>query len=524
MDLVKGTVSSKNPSPAEEEKKESFLSKDNVDKLYQRDELVRRNLYTPTAKLLPEKALDAKTMLLLNNRPKPKYGEYGKDYQAAINNTTSPAEQAELRNQQQKKIQFMMNNDLEALAERAETQQDRDILTTMQKDKRYISENPIPKTAQEYYQEALYGTPDYSDRVKRNYDELAEDVRGNADNYENWARSQLDNAKVQAQIKADQAMKAMRERYYAQDVPEMRQRVANMGLGSGSGFGRQENLALQQSLMNAQNEITAQQNQIIADAQARAEELIAQGRLQEAEQMLMIGQNRANALDAERQNRTQLAMQVANMLYNAQEADKTRRFQNEQRIAGETHDMNLQQDSQNWNREQAEINQGYAQDNLRLEDNITRGQMALEDDITRGQMALKHDYDIALQDNESKNNMAETTHAAKYKSVGGSGGTTKREAVNALYSGYINRLYANDVTGKAKYPITEESNEKLKYLADGKDDIIYNFMEAGASKSEAEKLYGQLAEQVITDINTAENNQSGVNPSYINDWLTNVGL
>ncbi len=227
--------------------------------------------------------------------PKRDYSRYVTDYQHRINTTNDPSTVAGDLQARQEKMDFMANNDIQALIN-AETDPVQRAHLEKVRENKLSTMGDDTVTPQSLYGQAAALVGDNTGRVDAMYARAGNQIKGYADNYEKWAEGQLQAAEKKAQGDADRAVKDLYADYYQNDLPELERQMARMGGASASGFSRQEALLAQQGLLEEKNDILAEKSRTIADAQNQARELISQGRVEEGKLLAQLAEEQAAAV------------------------------------------------------------------------------------------------------------------------------------------------------------------------------------------------------------------------------------
>lgn len=448
----------------------------------------------------------------------PEYMNYLTNYKGMLNATTDPERRAQLEAERQKKTEWLMNNDIQAMIDAETDPQRKAALEQLRSEKLYLMENPEPESPLDFYQDARNTIGDDSELIKQEYGDLRKEAKGYAKNYEDWADSQLTNERIQAQIKADQAIKELYQRYNAQDLPALQERIANMGGSSSSGFSRQENLMAQQGIMSERNEITMEQNRIMAEAQARADELIAQGRIKEADQMIQIGQNRANALMQDRTNSKNLAMQFANMQNENQQNDINRRFTTSEREASQQFQAGESEKQRGWESGENQAQRDWQSGENKLGREHETSERLGAQEFTTGRDAKLYEYDLGKMEKQHIYNKDEASHSAavnaKYRSSGGGRSSSNKYAQSAAAVAAL----SSSLTGN---PITD-----MNELYNNKDNVIAGLVGSGMTYSQAKSEYAGMVNNTIKQAEIVETNGEGWDsePAYIQDLRVKTGV
>lgn len=442
----------------------------------------------------------------------PEYMNYLTNYKGMLNATSDPERRAQLEAEHQKKTEWLMNNDIQAMIDAETDPQRKAALEQLRSEKLYLMENPEPESPLDFYQDARNTIGDDSELIKQEYGDLRKEAKGYAKNYEDWADSQLNNERIQAQIKADQAIKELYQRYNAQDLPALQERIANMGGSSSSGFSRQENLMAQQGIMSERNEITMEQNRIMAEAQARADELIAQGRIKEADQMIQIGQNRANALMQDRTNSKNLAMQFANMQNENQQNDINRRFTTSEREASQQFQAGENEKQRGWESGENQAQRDWQSGENKLGREHETSERLGAQEFTTGRDAKLYEYDLGKMEKQHIYNKDEASHSAavnaRYRSSGGgrSGGggsssLSKQASMAAAQASLMQKMGMDE-------------GENLNTLVAKQGDIMADLVGSGFTAAQAKTIFDGV---VNDNINRAGNIEGWVDgePEYI---------
>ena len=448
----------------------------------------------------------------------PEYMNYLTNYKGMLNATTDPERRAQLEAERQKKTEWLMNNDIQAMIDAETDPQRKAALEQLRSEKLYLMENPEPESPLDFYQDARNTIGDDSELIKQEYGDLRKEAKGYAKNYEDWADSQLNNERIQAQIKADQAIKELYQRYNAQDLLALQERIANMGGSSSSGFSRQENLMAQQGLMSERNEITMEQNRIMAEAQARADELIAQGRIKEADQMIQIGQNRANALMQDRTNSKNLAMQFANMQNENQQNDINRRFTTSEREASQQFQAGENEKQRGWESGENQAQRDWQSGENKLGREHETSERLGAQEFTTGRDAKLYEYDLGKMEKQHIYNKDEASHSAavnaRYRSSGGGRSSSNKYAQSAAAVAAL----SSSLTGN---PITD-----MNELYNNKDNVIAGLVGSGMTYSQAKSEYAGMVNNTIKQAEIVETNGEGWDsePAYIQDLRVKTGV
>ncbi len=182
-----------------------------------------------------------------------------------------------------------------------------------------ISDNPY-----ENFRNIYEAIAENNSNAGKEFDKVSENLRKMSDAYEDMAESQYRYNEYKAQADADKNITAMYQKFYQEDLPAFKERIANYGLSAAGGLSRQENLMMQSALMAERNELEIAKNETIMQARMEADKLIAEGRMKEAEQVYQLTIERAKAISQEQQNNMNLAMQLAQLISDKQEKEKDR--------------------------------------------------------------------------------------------------------------------------------------------------------------------------------------------------------
>ena len=197
-----------------------------------------------------------------------------------------------------------------------------------------ISDNPY-----ENFWNIYQNFSENNSNVAREFDKVSKTLGKQYREYEDMAESQYRYNQYKAQADADQKTAAMYQKFYQEDLPAFKERIANYGLSAAGGLSRQENIMMQSALMAEGNELEVAKNEAILQARMEADKLISEGRMKEAEQQMNLGMERAKAIAQEQQNNKELAMQLAQLISDKQEKDKDR----EHEAAEKQKDRDLQE-------------------------------------------------------------------------------------------------------------------------------------------------------------------------------------
>ncbi len=231
---------------------------------------------------------------------KPDYSKYLPDYQHRINTTNDPTTVARDLQLRQEKMDFLMNNDIQALINAETDPEKKAVLEELRKQKLdLLAKNEV--TPQSLQGQAAAFVGDNTGKVNSLYNRAENKIKGYADNYQKWAEGQITAAEKKAEGDADRAIKELYASYYQQDLPELERRMARMGGASASGFSRQEALLAQQGLLEDKNDILAEKSRTIAEAENQARELISQGRTEEGKLLAQLAQDQAAAVQKQMQ-------------------------------------------------------------------------------------------------------------------------------------------------------------------------------------------------------------------------------
>ena len=244
------------------------------------------------------------------------------------------------------KEEFLRNSDLQALINEAEQAGDKELAETYRRLREQKIENGFGTgntgNGQNNSENGGSGLAGMSDNPYENFRNIYEAIAENNSNvgkefdkisdylgkmsgaYEDMAESQYRYNEYKAQADADKNITAMYQKFYQEDLPAFKERIANYGLSAAGGLSRQENLMMQSALMAERNELETAKNETIMQARMEADKLIAEGRMKEAEQLMNIGMERAKAIAQEQQNNMNLAMQLAQLISDKQEKEKDR--------------------------------------------------------------------------------------------------------------------------------------------------------------------------------------------------------
>ncbi len=226
------------------------------------------------------------------------------------------------------KEEFLRNSDLQALINEAEQAGDKELAETYRRlreqkiqngygtgtatdtdieNNETSQDNPLGLTGDPYsdYMKIQQAMGDNTAQINKDYKEFENQIRNMADYNERMAESQYKYNEYKAQADADKNITAMYQKFYQEDLPAFKERIANYGLSAAGGLSRQENLMMQSALMSERNNFEVEKNKTIMEARMEADKLIAEGRMKEAEQVLQIGMKRLEAIAQEEQfNRT----------------------------------------------------------------------------------------------------------------------------------------------------------------------------------------------------------------------------
>ena len=228
------------------------------------------------------------------------------------------------------KEEFLRNSDLQALINEAEQAGDKELAETYRRlreqkiqngygtgtatdtdieNNETSQDNPLGLTGDPYsdYMKIQQAIGDNTAQINKDYKEFENQIRNMADYNERMAESQYKYNEYKAQADADKNITAMYQKFYQEDLPAFKERIANYGLSAAGGLSRQENLMMQSALMSERNNFEVEKNKTIMEARMEADKLIAEGRMKEAEQLLQVGLEKVKALTAEQQYNRDLA-------------------------------------------------------------------------------------------------------------------------------------------------------------------------------------------------------------------------
>ena len=235
------------------------------------------------------------------------------------------------------KEEFLRNSDLQALINEAEQAGDKELAETYRRLREQKIENGFTgdenndvsgnsgdsaETNGEgkitdllnIFTQMLNGVGSDYDQIDSNYKSLENQIKKQGNYNEDLAESQYKYNEYKAQADADKNITAMYQKFYQEDLPAFKERIANYGLSAAGGLSRQENLMMQSALMSERNNFEVEKNKTIMEARMEADKLIAEGRMKEAEQLLQVGLEKVKALTAEQQYNRDLAFKLADML------------------------------------------------------------------------------------------------------------------------------------------------------------------------------------------------------------------
>ncbi|MBU5449174.1 hypothetical protein [Acetivibrio sp. MSJd-27] len=234
------------------------------------------------------------------------------------------------------KEEFLRNSDLQALINEAEQAGDKELAETYRRLREQKIENGfgtgntgngqnnsenggsglagMSDNPYENFRNIYEAIAENNSNAGKEFDKVSENIRKMSGAYEDMAESQYRYNEYKAQADADKNITAIYQKFYQEDLPAFKERIANYGLSAAGGLSRQENLMMQSALMAERNELEIAKNETIMQARMEADKLIAEGRMKEAEQLLQVGLEKVKALTAEQQYNRDLAFKLADML------------------------------------------------------------------------------------------------------------------------------------------------------------------------------------------------------------------
>ena len=244
------------------------------------------------------------------------------------------------------KEEFLRNSDLQALINEAEQAGDKELAETYRRLREQKIENGfgtgntgngqnnsenggsglagMSDNPYENFRNIYEAIAENNSNVGKEFDKISDYLGKMSDAYEDMAESQYRYNEYKAQADADKNITAMYQKFYQEDLPAFKERIANYGLSAAGGLSRQENLMMQSALMAERNELETAKNETIMQARMEADKLIAEGRMKEAEQVYQLTIERAKAISQEQQNNMNLAMQLAQLISDKQEKQADR--------------------------------------------------------------------------------------------------------------------------------------------------------------------------------------------------------
>ena len=247
------------------------------------------------------------------------------------------------------KEEFLRNSDLQALINEAEQAGDKELAETYRRLREQKIQNGygtgnrgngqnnsenggsglagMSNNPYENFRNIYEAIAENNSNVGKEFDKVSQNLRKMLGAYEDMAESQYRYNEYKAQADADKNITAMYQKFYQEDLPAFKERIANYGLSAAGGLSRQENLMMQSALMAERNELEIAKNETIMQARMEADKLIAEGRMKEAEQLMNIGMERAKAIAQEQQNNMNLALSLAEIISEKQDKKAERDLQ-----------------------------------------------------------------------------------------------------------------------------------------------------------------------------------------------------
>ncbi len=345
--------------------------------------------------------------------------DYSQDIQALINeNEGNPEIQEKLRELRHQKLHYLQNTDLQALIDYNQQQGNKaavDYYTKLRTQKNelnkalgYQEPRNTGKTPDYLYDHGKAAIGDNTAAVKKDYRDAGNAVKDYAKHTETQANAQLQLAKQNAQTDAEEEKRKLYQRHNQQDIPAMQEAIANMGGSASSGFSRQEALNLQQGLAAERNALERQKNQIIAQAEAQARELIAKGKQEEANRLWETALSQAQAISQQRNQDIANALKLAQMEYDGVQKLEDRTHESIESEKDKIHDsQEAQKDREHKTQEGEKDREHKTQEGEKDREYKTQeGEKDREHKTQEGEKDREHDMILKIIDGMIKNGMS----------------------------------------------------------------------------------------------------------------------